>query len=548
MNLRKTTFAGVAILLCSLFFGINFSHAEENTGVTSSTVTFGATFPLTGAASPGISSYYSGVTAYFDHVNANGGIYGRKLVFLNLDSQGLPTLAINSTNQLLLSSDSFALISNAPSCSNQQAVKSAVNPARRGVPNLFVDCYLEDVEDNAENVSTNYYSKLSAKNEITILKSYIDGAFPTQRIALVYQDDDNGLQISKLANDPKVICKKSFPAGTEFSLSGCNSTTTPIRDGDLVMYAGSPAGLARLILSNSGKLNLKYFVNYDAYNLRALQVAGLPLTSSTEIYTVSHNSLISETSNRSVFTFSEIGKRFAPTLVIDQRFLNGMNAAYIVASVMASVGADLTRERFMKAMDLFGSQFDVLGVSARSQNLADRFIPTGGVVVRNVGGTSEAISEVFSVVQNQVSLSSRKSIQISNNGLPQLTQLLPAPTPKPTPTPTPTPAPTPTPTPTPKPTAVQTQTPVVEIDGEDEEPFGKIAVKRDKTKYTISIISNLPNEPLQVRATKKGQKAIIYKVTTNDDGAAKFTTTRSLSGFQLVLLLDGEILSSVKAG
>ena len=259
MNLRKTSFTGVAILLCSLFVGINFSHAEENTGVTSSTVTFGATFPLTGVASPGVSSYYSGVTAYFDHVNANGGIYGRKLDFLNLDSQGLPTMAINSTNQLLLSSDTFALISNAPSCSNQVAVKSSVNPARRGVPNLFVDCHLENSEENVENLSTNYYSKLSAKNEITILKSYIDGAFPTQRIALVYQDDDHGIQISKLANDPKVICKRSFIPGTESSLSGCNSTTAPLRDGDVVMYAGSPAGLARLILSNSGKLNLKYF-------------------------------------------------------------------------------------------------------------------------------------------------------------------------------------------------------------------------------------------------------------------------------------------------
>jgi hypothetical protein len=58
----------------------------------------------------------------------------------------------------------------------------------------------------------------------------------------------------------------------------------------------------------------------------------------------------------------------------------------------------------------------------------------------------------------------------------------------------------------------------------------------------------LPEEPLQVRATKKGQKSIIFKVTTNDQGAAKFTTTRALAGFQLVLLLDGEILSSVKAG
>jgi hypothetical protein len=546
MKLRKASIAGVVVIFCSLFTVPNYSYAEGNFGVTTSTVTFGATFPLTGAASPGISSYYSGVNAYFDHVNANGGIYGRKLVFLNLDNMGIPSTAINKTTELLLSFDSFAFISNAPSCSNQQAVKSSVSPARRGIPNLFVDCYLESVEESSEYVSTNYYSKISAKNEITILKSYIDQTFPNQRIALAYQDDDNGINISKLANDPKVVCKRSFPAGAEFSLSGCTSTTSTLRDGDVVIYSGSPTGLARLIASYSVnlKLNLKYFVNYDSYNPKVLQLAGLPLTSTTEIYSVSHNSLISETSKNSVSTLTKIGQNYSQGLTLDQRFLNGMNSAYIVANVLAAVGPDLTRERFMKAMDLFGSQFDVLGVSSRSQNLIDRFIPTGGFVVRNVGTTSEAVTEVYSIQQSQITLNSRKSNPISNNGLPQLTQLLPSSTPTPTPTPTPIPIPIPTPKQTPS----ATPAPVVEIDGEDEEPFGKIAVKKEKTKYTISIMSNLPNELLQVRATKKGQKAIIYKVTTNDDGAAKFTTTRALAGFQLVLLLDGEILSSVKAG
>ena len=75
----------------------------------------------------------------------------------------------------------------------------------------------------------------------------------------------------------------------------------------------------------------------------------------------------------------------------------------------------------------------------------------------------------------------------------------------------------------------------------------EIYVKKDKNKFIISISSNLPNENLQVRATKKGQKAISFKITTNDDGVVKFTTTRSLGGFQVGLLLDGEILSSVKA-
>jgi hypothetical protein len=57
----------------------------------------------------------------------------------------------------------------------------------------------------------------------------------------------------------------------------------------------------------------------------------------------------------------------------------------------------------------------------------------------------------------------------------------------------------------------------------------------------------LPNESLQVRATRKGQKSVSFKVETDDDGLAKFSTSRSLAGFQLALLFNGERLSSVRA-
>jgi hypothetical protein len=148
----------------------------------------------------------------------------------------------------------------------------------------------------------------------------------------------------------------------------------------------------------------------------------------------------------------------------------------------------------------------------------------------------------MSVENGRVSSNSRKQIAISAKGLPVLAQKLPnsAPVAK---APTPTPAATPSKTIEPAPS----QTEVSDLDGEEEPTFGKISVKREKNKYMISISSNLPNENLQVRATKRGQRAISFKVATDDDGSAKFNTSRSLSGYQVALSLDGEILSSVKA-
>ena len=533
---------------------------EDDTDVATTDIVFGAAYPMTGVSSPGMSSYYKGIQAYFSYVNENGGIYGKKIKLLERDSQGVAGLTISVSNSLLLKDNVFGFLSSAPTCASHIAfVRSLALPAR-GVSDILSDCSYRPTVSSEEEPSTNSfstttYNKIDNDAENLILKSYIDSNFGEKRIALIYQDDDFGMSATKIFRSDKIICKRAFVPGTEGIFApNCNSTSAPLRNGDLVVYTGSAAGLMVLISTYSSQnLTLNYFANYDAYNPQAFAGYGRSnVTSLAEIYTVSHNALVSDQNNEAVATFLTIARKYPQSAEINQRFLNGMNSAYLVANMVGAVGPDLTRARFQQALLQFGNQFDALGLSDRSSLTNSPLTPTGGVVVKNLGSNSQVVSEMYVVSNGLVSQKNRKATKINSGGLPISTQLLAASAPTPTPTPTPTRTPTPTPTPTPTQTATVKPTPtpesIVEIDGEDEEPFGKISVKKEKTKYTISIISNLPNEPLQVRATKKGQKAIVFKVTTNDEGSTKFTTTRALAGFQLVLLLNGEILSSVKAG
>ena len=530
------------------------ARADEDETETSTTtdIVFGAAYPITGVASPGMSSFYKGIQTYFTYVNENGGIYGKKIKLLEKDSMGIPTNTVAASNSLLLRDNVLGFLSSAPSCASQIAFVRSLSLSTRGVPNILSDCgYRPTVsgeeESAANSFSTTTYSKLDNDSENLIVKNYVDSNFAEKRIALIYQDDDFGISATKIFRSEKIICKKAFITGTEGIIAPtCNSNTVPLRSGDLVIYTGSAAGLMMVISSYSSQnLSLNYFANYDAYNPQVLAFRA-NVTSQAEIYTVSHNALVADQNNVAVATFLTIARKYAQPNEINQRFLNGMNSGYLVANVVGAVGPELTRARFQQALLQFGNQFDALGLSDRSSLANSLLTPTGGVVVKNLGGNSQVVSEMYVVSNGLVSQKNKKASRINAGGLPISTQLLPSPTPTPTPTATVKPTPTPTPTPTVKPTP--TPEPIVEIDGEDEEPFGKVTVKREKSKYTISISSNLPNEPLQVRATKKGQKAIIFRVTTNDEGAIKFTTTRALAGFQLVLLLDGEILSSVKAG
>ena len=50
-------------------------------GVTDKTITIGSTQPLTGVAAPGYSEIAPAAKAYFDYINSNGGINGRKIIY-----------------------------------------------------------------------------------------------------------------------------------------------------------------------------------------------------------------------------------------------------------------------------------------------------------------------------------------------------------------------------------------------------------------------------------------------------------------------------------
>lgn len=88
----------------------------------------------------------------------------------------------------------------------------------------------------------------------------------------------------------------------------------------------------------------------------------------------------------------------------------------------------------------------------------------------------------------------------------------------------------------------------LELDGESEDPTGDVSASYQSStkKYLLSISSNLGEEDLVLRATKKGAKSLQYKVTTNAEGNVKFSTKNVLKGFTITLLFNGERLDSVK--
>ena len=83
--------------------------ATAETGVTDGAVVIGQSVPLTGPAQELGIEMQLGAKLYFDHINSQGGVNGRKIKLLTLDDGYEPDRATANTKQLIEKDDVFAL-------------------------------------------------------------------------------------------------------------------------------------------------------------------------------------------------------------------------------------------------------------------------------------------------------------------------------------------------------------------------------------------------------------------------------------------------------
>src|SRR6187431_3482179 len=106
MRFRSTLVATALTIAVAAPFAIAGSSADP--GVTSTTILLGGTSPLTGPAAQ-YASVARGAKAYFDSVNAKGGVAKRKIEYEIVDDAYNPAQSIQATRQLVEQEGVFAV-------------------------------------------------------------------------------------------------------------------------------------------------------------------------------------------------------------------------------------------------------------------------------------------------------------------------------------------------------------------------------------------------------------------------------------------------------
>ncbi|MFP5252627.1 MAG: ABC transporter substrate-binding protein [Actinomycetes bacterium] len=260
--IRKSTLLTGVVATAALLAGCGAGAEREeagggaasDVGITEDTVTIGAHFPLTGVAAPGYSEIPSGMQAYFDFVNAQGGVDGRKIEFIVRDDGYNPTNTSQVTNELVLQDEIFAMVGGLGTPTHS-AVVDFLNQEK--VPDLLVSSgsiqWGDDVE--AKPYTTGWQPDYEIEGKI--IGQYVAENMPDAKIGLFLQDDDLGRDSEKGVRqflDEQIVAVERYTSGnTDIApqIAGLQA-----KGADLVLSFNTPSytALSQLVAM---KLNYK---------------------------------------------------------------------------------------------------------------------------------------------------------------------------------------------------------------------------------------------------------------------------------------------------
>jgi branched-chain amino acid transport system substrate-binding protein len=135
--------------------------------------------------------------AYFDMINARGGINGRKIRFISRDDNSDPTVALDLT-RTLVEGDNVHLMFGSFGTPGNLAVRRFLNEKK--VPQLFVASGAEELSDPKAFPWTMGWQP-SFRAEGRVYANYIQAFYPERKIVVLWQNDQFGRDLYKGIQD-----------------------------------------------------------------------------------------------------------------------------------------------------------------------------------------------------------------------------------------------------------------------------------------------------------------------------------------------------------
>lgn len=370
-------------------------------GITDTSVRVGAHFPLTGVAAPGYSEIPTGAQAYFDFVNAAGGVNGRQIEYIFRDDAYNPTQTSQVVNELVLQDQVFALLGGLGTPTHS-AVLDYLNG--EGVPDLFVSSGSLLWDQPAENPQT-FGWQPDYEVEAKIIGQYVQQNFPQAKVGLFLQDDDLGrdaeIGARTYLDDQIVSAVRYTPGNTDVAPQIAELQAA---GADLVLGFNVPSYTA---LSQLQSLRLNYDPQWFYSNIGSdPALVGSLLARFSEgavtdagllegVLTTEYLPGVDTPESPWTQLFQRVWAEHGGEGELTNYRIYGMSQAYTFVQALQAAGQDPTRESIVAAVQDSGASFEGPWV-APFRFGADRHAGMSGVEVTQItGGTTTSLTPVL---------------------------------------------------------------------------------------------------------------------------------------------------------
>jgi branched-chain amino acid transport system substrate-binding protein len=332
-------------------------------GITPTSILIGSHQPLTGPAAPGYSEIAPAANAYFQYVNAHGGIYGRKITYKYLDDGYNPTNTVTVVHQLVLQNNVYAIFNGLGTPTHLNVV-SFLNTQK--VPDVFVASGCDCWNDPGKYPETFGY-QLDYIREGKILGSYVRQHFKGMKIGYFFQNDEFGQDGVKgldyeipasqvvareaynvLAANPAQevggLVAKMKAAGVQVVVSFSIYAFTALLKLTGLTLSYSPT----LVVSNVGSDPI---ILSGLLNTFAKKSGSFGTTLTQGIVTDGYLPSLGQTSNSWITLFKSVHDTYLPKLPFDGLVLYGESVAYAFVQAMLKAGRNPTRQDLVNALN-----------------------------------------------------------------------------------------------------------------------------------------------------------------------------------------------------
>jgi len=336
--------AAALIGLSLLTLAAGNAHADD--------IRIGQTLPYSGPAS-GFGTIGRTQEAFFDKINAEGGINGRKVKFISLDDAYSPPKTVEQTRKLVEQDEVLMMFGSLGTATNS-AVQRYLNAKK--VPQLFVLSGATKWADPQKNPWT-MPGMAAYESEGVVYAKYILQSKPDARIAILSQNDDFGRDYVagfKRALGPKAASMIIAEASYETSAPTISSQLSTLKaSGANVLFGVVLGKFTSQMVKGVAEIGWKpelFFVPTSASSISFLEPAGLDnavgLISSSNQKDPMDPQWADDPGMKEYLAFM---KQYMPTADLsNSNYAAGYHYATLLMTVLRACKDDISRDNIMR--------------------------------------------------------------------------------------------------------------------------------------------------------------------------------------------------------